>query len=432
MLAEETALFHQAFLPALDGIVEPDSLKKVRQKALERLEGFNTVQDESFEYLQLKALLSQKLHKAAISTLSKEACEEYLFPECKNAFITFVNGQFRSDLSSLSNLPKGCMVLPLGQGMKLFGTFLSNSLNKTCKDESDYFVLLNAACHQEGVFFYLPPKTVLSEPVQIISIIDDTEKGAWIMPRLHLVAGAFSEANIAYRTCCHQGEDYLYNSAIDISLEDNAKIVFTIDDLGLPVSQSWLFDAMRITMKPNSTFKGCQLTTAEKSRRDWRVAIAGSGADVHLSGLWLLNESKEAHVNVVVDHQEPYSRSLQLFKGVLDDKARSGFQGKIVVQQKATKTESYQINKNLMLSSEAEANSKPNLEIMSSDVKASHGATIGQLDQEQMFYLKTRGFSESQARRCMINGFCHEVVEELFLPSQLARFAEILASFVKA
>lgn len=430
MLAEETTLFHQAFLPALDGIVEPESLKKVRQKCVERLGDLG--QDESFEYLQLKSLLSQKFHKADASTISKETCEEYLFPECKNSFITFVNGQFRPDLSAYASLPKGAVVLPLGQAMKLFGTFLNNSLSKTSKDESDYFVLLNAACHQEGAFLYLPPKTVIKEPIQIVSIIDEAKEGAWMMPRLHLVAGAFSEANIAYRTVCRKGEKYLYNSAIDISLEDNAKISFTIDDLGLPISQSWLFDALRITMKPNSSFKGSQLTNAEKSRRDWRVAIAGSGADVHLSGLWLLDESKEAHVNVVVDHQEPYSRSLQLFKGVLDDKARSGFQGKIVVQQKATKTESYQINKNLMLSSDAEANSKPNLEIMSSDVKASHGATIGQLDQEQLFYLKTRGFSESQARRCMINGFCHEVVEKLFLPSQLARFSEILATFVKA
>jgi Fe-S cluster assembly protein SufD len=116
------------------------------------------------------------------------------------------------------------------------------------------------------------------------------------------------------------------------------------------------------------------------------------------------------HTNVVICHHEPHATSMQLFKGVLTDQSKSSFQGKIYVAQKAQKTQAYQLNNNLVLSRSAEAHSKPNLEIFADDVKASHGATVGKLDPEQLFYLKTRGFSEQQAQNTLISGFLQEVV----------------------
>ncbi|MBS0654877.1 MAG: Fe-S cluster assembly protein SufD [Verrucomicrobia bacterium] len=418
----------QSFLSSINE--SSDQLKKIRTKCSTRLQEVEFT-DEAFEYLQLKELLSCALQKAPVSSVSKEALLEHVFPECEKSYVTFVNGQFRADLSDCASLPKGSFCISLEQAMKVFGTFVHNTFTKTCKEERDYFALFNAAFHQEGAFLYIPPKTVCTAPIQILSVIDTAERDSWMMPRLHLFAGAQSEASVAYRTVCLRGERYFYNNLFDIAIEDGAKVTASVDDLGLPPSESWLFDAFRVALKPNATFKGCQLAGSEKSRRDWNIAINGSNVNVELSGLWLLDGKKEAHVNVVMDHQEPYSRSLQLFKGVLNDAARSGFQGKIVVGKRATKTESYQINKNLMLSDLAEANSKPNLEIMTSDVKASHGATIGQLDERQLFYLKSRGFNEHEAKRCMINGFCHEIVEKLFLDSQARHFAEVLLQYVR-
>ena len=144
---------------------------------------------------------------------------------------------------------------------------------------------------------------------------------------------------------------------------------------------------------------------------------AGQGADAHLNGVWVLPDSKEAHVHVVMDHQKPYCHSMQLFKGVLTQTAKSSFQGKILVQQAAQKTEAYQLNNNLLLSDGAIADSKPGLEIFADDVKASHGSTVGQLDKEQLFYLKTRGFSDTEAKNCLIHGFCEEVLNLLTTPS---------------
>lgn len=418
----ETSSFLQA--------AEPEALKKVRQNSWDRfLElGVPSGRDESFEYLQLKSLLATRLQKAAKHEISKEKILESVFPGCEKSFLVFINGWFCADLSDCT-LPKGALLMSLSQAMKMFGSLLSTSFSNVIKEEKDRFALLNAACHQDGAFLYLPPKTVLSNPIQILSIIDESH--SWIMPRLHLFAGAFSEAKIVQRTVCHQGQGYLYNSVVDVLLEDGAKVQYSLDDMGLPSSESWIFDSFRIALKPHASFKGFQITNSEKSRRDWKIALAGQEAEVELNGVWILDENKEAHTNVLIDHQKPYCRSMQLFKGVLNDESISSFQGKILVQQEATKTESYQSNRNLMLSDKAKANSKPNLEIHSSDVKASHGATTGQLDEDQLFYLKTRGVSHIQARNCMINGFCQDVAKQLFLPAQYENFCNHLSKYAK-
>lgn len=131
----------------------------------------------------------------------------------------------------------------------------------------------------------------------------------------------------------------------------------------------------------------------------------------------MLADKREAHTHIFMEHQAPHCRSFQLFKSVLNDFSRSSFEGKIMVRQAAQKTEAFQLNNNLLLSDHAHADSKPNLEIFADDVKASHGATVGQLDIDQLFYMKTRGFSDQAAKNLLIFGFCEQVVEMITLPS---------------
>ena len=143
----------------------------------------------------------------------------------------------------------------------------------------------------------------------------------------------------------------------------------------------------------------------------------------------MLKEKREAHTHVIVDHQAPHCRSRQLFKGILDDLSSSSFEGKILVRQAADKTDAFQLNNNILLSDRANADSKPNLEIFAPDVKASHGATVGQLDNELLFYLKTRGFSDKAAKNILIYGFCQDVVDLVDIPSLKEAIKKIFKNF---
>ena len=151
---------------------------------------------------------------------------------------------------------------------------------------------------------------------------------------------------------------------------------------------------------------------AKTVREDYKIALNGENGEADLNGLWVLKEKNECHVNVMIEHVAPHCRSNQLFKGVLDDFARSSFEGKIWVRKEAQKTDAFQLNNNLLLSDHANADSKPNLEIFADDVKASHGSTMGQVDEEQLFYLKTRGFSKEVAEKFLVRAFCQEVLQK--------------------
>ena len=144
----------------------------------------------------------------------------------------------------------------------------------------------------------------------------------------------------------------------------------------------------------------------------------------------MLSGKNESHTHVLVDHQAPNCRSMQLFKGALNDVSRSSFEGKILVRQLAQKTEAFQLNNNLLLSDRANADSKPNLEIFADDVKASHGSTVGQLDAEQIFYMKTRGFSDADAKNLLVYGYCQEVIEMISVDSVRLRLKSIAQNYM--
>jgi Fe-S cluster assembly protein SufD len=207
------------------------------------------------------------------------------------------------------------------------------------------------------------------------------------------------------------------NQVSEWVIDEGAHVHLT-KDLSENHPEEWHFDAMRVFLKKESTFKSISITKGSASvRADYKVVLAGENAEVFLNGLSDLSAKKESHVQVWIDHQAPLCRSHQLFKTVLNDFSRSSFEGKIMVRQAAQKTEAFQLNKNLLLSDHAQTESKPNLEIFADDVKASHGATIGQLDPEQLFYMKTRGISSEAAKNLLVYGFCEEVIEMITVAS---------------
>jgi Fe-S cluster assembly protein SufD len=245
-----------------------------------------------------------------------------------------------------------------------------------------------------------------------------------ICPRIEYFFGALSQAEVV-TTVVHGNSAGNFISAVtNFALEDGAQIGFSrtlFDTKG----NGWHFDATRAVLKKDSAFTSVIAENGgECYRDDYKVALVGSNADVHLNGVSMLDGKYQSHTHVLVDHQAPECRSLQVFKNALNGFSKSSFEGKIYVHKIAQKTQAFQLNNNLILNEGAVCNSKPNLEIFADDVKASHGATFGSLDQEQLFYFLTRGISEKTAKNMLVQGFCIEIIEKFKVPSLLSSAKE--------
>ncbi|MBA3957320.1 MAG: Fe-S cluster assembly protein SufD [Parachlamydiaceae bacterium] len=398
-----------------------DSMQTSKLKAWDQFlkMGLPHNKTEVYRYIHLRRLFGQKYIPSAPSTLKPEDVAPFILPECQRSALVFVNGHFQPHLSRLESIPKRLVVTQLHDAIATYGTFLNNQWNKSLQEETDAFAALNAALHRDGAFLYLPPNTVVETPIQLVNVVDTAETPMLLLPRIHLFVGANSEVTLVSSTDHFSGSAHCLSLVTEMSIEENAHVKYmqTATHNGTDI---WHFDALRASLKQNSTLRTINMTEGSATTRyDYRVALIGQNAEALLNGLSMINEKREAHTHVLVDHQAPNCRSMQLFKTILNGFARSSFEGKILVRQAAQKTDAFQRNNNLLLSDNAHADSKPNLEIFADDVKASHGATIGQLDADQLFYMRTRGFPEAMAQNLMVYSFCKDVVDQIPLPSLL-------------
>jgi Fe-S cluster assembly protein SufD len=229
---------------------------------------------------------------------------------------------------------------------------------------------------------------------------------------VHLFVGAGADVSwITHHVSLHK-ESSWSNGLLDIALEDGARCHHT--HLVAEENNTWHFDALRATLKKESHLESFHVCMGGRAPRlDARLILCGENGNASLQGLWALDRKKQAHMYTTVEHHAPVCRSMQRFKGVLKDFSQSSFEGKIFVKPIAQKTEAYQINNNLILNDGAMAYSKPNLEIFADDVKASHGATVAQLNEQELFYLKTRGLSEALSKKLLVTGFCKEILDQI-------------------
>lgn len=405
---------------------QTDILSKVRAKAWDHFLdlGLPTKRDEVFRYIRLRSFFANNYVLGTLTQVTSQDIAPHVLPECSQSLLVFVNGHFASSLSQLDALPKKVVISSLSEAMRTYSGFINSQWSKTLKEETDPFATLNAALHGNGLFLYLPPKVIAEQPIQVLNVIDAQLEAMLMMPRLHVFAGSQSQLSIVSTQAHLSGKEYAMNMTADFAIEEDAHVRYTQIACGAP-EEIWHFDALRAVLKRNSTLKTVAVTDGSATvRHDYRVMLAGENAEALLNGVWMLNGKREAHAHVLMDHQAPYCRSMQLFKGALNDFSRSSFEGKILVRQAAQKTEAFQLNNNLLLSDRANADSKPNLEIFADDVKASHGSTVGQLDQEQIFYMKTRGFTDSAAKNLLVHGFCQEVIDLIPVDSLRSKMSE--------
>lgn len=386
------------FFASLQEIFSKLSTTSLREKAWDHfLElGLPDKSTDAFKYVPLKRLYDLKLSLTPVS-LTSEMIRPHLLEE---HFIVFANGRFRPELSKL---PPKVVILPLQDALKTYGPFLQGRLSKCIKDENDPFAVLNLALQQEGVFCYLPPKLKLEKPLQIIFY--GTGASSYHPARLNLFCSSESEL----KTVSTIIGDGVHHISMDVALEERSHFSHFENS-----KANILLSDFKATLKSSSMLKHLSLTTSGiLTRNRLRLALLGENADALLQGLWNLSENHQCHTHVYVEHVAPSCQSLQKYKGVLKGQSQSSFEGKIYVHPEAQKTQAYQLNHNLLLSDAAIANAKPNLEIFADDVKASHGATMSEVDDEQLFYLQSRGLTKESARNLLIQGFIQEIMNQV-------------------
>jgi Fe-S cluster assembly protein SufD len=387
---------------------EDDPLFRFRSRAWDQfLElGLPNKKTGEFQYLPLRKLYGRTF---SLPSLGKTAMPVTV-DDCTAVFL---NGRFDPELSNLSALPKKAMAIPLYEAFRAFGSFLNNQSIRSLQEETDAFAALNGAFASESLFVYLPPQAVLETPLKILHIVD--QDGVLFSPRVEVFCGALSQANLSYQTVYAKNVNSFVNGAIHISLEEGASVLLERKGIDVPES-AWEMQAIRASLKRDSVFNTLSSTIGgETLRDDYKLSMLGTNAEAHLTGCWMLEGKREAHTHVKIDHQAPNCRSNQLFKGVLNGYSKSSFEGKIYIHKEAQKTEAFQMNQNLLLSQGAQANTKPNLEIFADDVKASHGATVGQINEDELFYLQARGLSKEESKQLLIKGFCAEVMDRYVL-----------------
>jgi len=425
-LVKSENIYQSAFRSVRESSPTVAWLELVRSSAMDRFEqlGFPSVQEEDWKYTNLATLAKEEF--APVTSGSSEArdIERFTYPETAEAHLVVVDGFLREDLSTKTGL--GDVV-----AVDLFSAVEDARYNKIVRKyfarnagyHNNGLTALNTAFLQSGVFLWIPKNVKLERPLQI-TFVADAENGA-SFPRLLVVAEENSSATVIESFASSDGGRYFTNAIAEIVLKDGAQLEHyrvqreSNDAYHVSTTSAELGRASRY--ETTSINLGGRL-----SRHDISVVMDHEGAETAVDGLYLVGPDQHSDTHSVIDHKQPHCTSHQLYKGILDGNGRAVFNGKVFVREGAQKTDAQQTNKNLLLSEKARVDTKPQLEIYADDVKCAHGAAIGQIDPEELFYLETRGIGPELGRSLLTYGFAEEVIGKIKIDSIRSQLDEFV------
>ncbi len=378
--------------------------------------GFPTLHDEDWRFTNvapiaklpfLPVLEALKANVTEIKVLS-----EYAFTKLTGPRLVFVNGHYSTQLSTFEQLPAGVRAGSLAEAMESDASLVEKYLGRCTPAQDNAFTALNQAFFLDGAFVHVPKGVEVATPIQLVYICSANEIGATVQPRNLIIAEANSRVTIVESYIATADAAYFTNAVTELFAGDNAFVEHLKYQDEAPAAYHIAAIHGEFGRASNVTFHSFALG-AKLSRNTIRVKLAGEGLECILNGLYLTRDEQLADHHMVVEHAQPHCASHEYFNGILDDKSKGVFHGRILVQQIAQKTDAKQTNKNLLLSDDASADTKPQLEIYADDVKCTHGATIGQLNDESIFYLRSRGIGTDTARQMLIHAFAGEIIERV-------------------
>ncbi len=398
--------FNNTLLDTLVGQNEQlESFPSLRKSASTFLEEFGlpTLKEEEYKFTALSKRLEQTIQNfapAASLELSSAEVEKHLFEDYAGDVLVFNNGDFDAGLSRLSS----------DYELNLISEKAPEKLGEIVK--ADPFASLNSLTFRDGIYLKVAKNKVVDRPVQFL-FLNKSNAGEVISPRVFIEIEDNASIKFIENSISLDDAPYFVNAVIEISVGNNSHVHYNRlqnENRNVLKADNFTADVHR-----DSTFTSVVISlAADMVRNNLTLNLLDSGCEGNMYGLYLLNGKTHVDNHTNVDHTKPHSDSNELYKGILADKSRGVFNGKIFVRQDAQKTNAFQQNNNILLSEEAIVNTKPQLEIWADDVKCSHGCTTGQLDEEALFYLQTRGLNKEQARGMLLYAFSGEVVDYVF------------------
>ena len=398
--------------------------------------GFPSVKNEEWKYTNVAPIARADFEplifaEATASEFNVDELASFGVEEAKNSQLVFVNGILRNDLSSLTGLPEEMVAIDLSQAIadERFSEIVRKHLARAADYVVNGFTALNTAFVSHGAFVYIPKGVVVKAPLHLLFISDGAQAASF--PRVLLVAEENSSATVIESYLSIHDAQYFTNAVVEIVLKDGAHLEhYKVQRESV---EAFHVATTAADLGPNTSYDVTTITFgAQLSRHDISVIMDHEGAECWVDGLYLVTTGQHADTHSVIDHKKPHCTSRQLYKGILDGKSRAVFNGKIFVRHDAQKTDAMQTNKNLLLSNEARVDTKPQLEILADDVKCAHGAAVGQIDEDELFYVETRGIHHDLARNLLTYGFAEEVIGKIKVDSIRAQLDEAVLNRLNA
>jgi Fe-S cluster assembly protein SufD len=393
-----------------------DWLAARRRDAIDqvRARGVPSNKEEAWRYTSLKRLIDQELSpvEETLTALEPSDIEDLLIPGLESHRVVMVNGRYAESLSSLGDLPRGVRISGLRALLASDPDVLRDRLDAVVGTSQPLFAALNTAGLDDGLVVLLERGAVLRQPLELIHLSVGMDEPRVAQPR-HLVAleeGA--QATLIERYVSLGNSLYCTNSVLELSLGRDA--VLKHDRIQTESPNAFHITGLYLSQGQGSRYEGVNVGLGGAwARTDLVARFAGEHAECDLQGLYLAGDQQLMDYHLDVEHGVPACVSRETFKGILYGKGRAVFDGRVLVAKDAQRTDAAMSNKNLMLSESAEVDTKPQLEINADDVKCSHGTTVGQIEPEMLFYLRSRGISAPVARRMLCLGFAAGIIESL-------------------
>tara|TARA_B100000287_G_scaffold24101_2_gene23480 strand:+ start:3916 stop:5232 length:1317 start_codon:yes stop_codon:yes gene_type:complete len=401
----------------------------IRSEAIKNFEsiGFPNKKLENWKYTSLKNLLKNDfiVLPEINNLLEFKDIKKYLIDDIDSYKIIFVDGKYSSHLSDTTHEGMDICILSAALSQSKYELLIENYFNKIAND--DGITSLNTAFSSEGAFIHIPKNKFVDKPIQIIHFSTGNESSLMFQPRNLIIVDENSQVQIIER---HQSlsENKVFTNSVTEIYADKKSIIdyYKIQNDNLQAS---LIDNTYVDQQRNSSFTMHTFSFGnELVRNNLNISQNDQFIETTIKGVTIIGDKQHVDHNTLINHNKPNCNSHQDYKGIYDDKSTGVFNGQVMVKKVAQKTNAFQSNNNVLLSDQATINAKPQLEIYADDVKCSHGCTVGQLDKNALFYLKSRGIPEKEATALLMYGFANNILESVKIPEIKTRINHIIAN----
>ena len=405
-------------------------LEEQRLKASSQFseQGFPSSHEEEWRYTNVSAIEKKKFSPTINKTKNLVDIEWLKLYQLQEAWsVVLVDGHFSAELSSLEDLPVDVLVMGMADALQKLPETLENYINQSVNIDENSFIAFNTAWFTDGLFVSVNAKRILEKPIQVLHVA--TQQDVLAATRTVIILDKMAEASII-ETYVGYDNAYLSSTVTEVFVGQNAHL--TLYKMQCESEKAYHFGGIYVKQDRDAHFTHHNFAFGALLARSDIHTDLDQASECELNGLYLGVKRQHIDSHTRINHIKPHGISRELYKGVLDDRARGVFQGRVIVAKDAQQTDSQMNNRNLLLSDDAEADSKPQLEIYADDVKCGHGVTVGQLDEKSIFYLQSRCIDEEVARNILTFAFANEMVDrikikvlhEMILEQVLIRFPQ--------